>query len=313
MGLLTEEVDEARIAMTGTDQGRTGADAADTAGGADARAGVLAGADGSDRGMEAVEWAARESAARGLPLRICHVLPTGTWGGPPAASERRAFAQRVLATAAERARAAAPDVEVDETVLEGQPADELVTASGDAAALVLGARGAGGFSALLLGSVSEQVATDARCPVVVVRGEPRDGRILVGVDGSPQSAAALGFAFERAERLGLEVHPVHAFELAVAVPSFGFVPELGIEDLHDAATQTLREAVAPWMARYPNVPVVEHLVPGRAANALVEESASSGLLVVGARGHGGFTGLLLGSVSRQVLRHAECPVVVLHA
>lgn len=271
---------------------------------------MVVGVDGSDRALEAVDWAAAEAAERGLALRMCHVR-----GDTPNPADQD---QDVLAAAVDRARQVAADVPVDQVSVSGHPAEALVEAAAEAEALVLGARGGGGFAALLLGSVSEQAASHGRCPVVVVRGPRRHGPILVGVDGSPESRAALGFAFERALDLGVAVRAVHAYSLSTAMTSFGAVPggvmpEIGVEEVRNAGRQTLDAALLSWTEKYPDVPVTRRLVDDLAATALVTESADCGLLAVGSRGRGGFVGLLLGSVSRHALRHAECPVAVVRS
>jgi len=283
---------------------------------------IVVGTDGSERSLDAVDWAAAEAAERGLSLRICHVMPPGR-GRPPAASEggqgrdgsdeREERSRIILTTAADRARQLAAGIRIEKVSLSGHPAEALVIAGAGAEALVLGSRGGGGFAALLLGAVSEQVAAHGRCPVLVVRGRRRSGPIAVGVDGSPQSQAALGFAFARAAELGVPVRAVHAYTLSMAVPAFGFVPDIGVEQIMDAAKQTVEQALGDWQQKYPTVRVTTQIVEDIASIALVNESRDCGLLVVGSRGHGGFLGLLLGSVSRHALRHATCPVAVVHS
>ncbi|WP_043464427.1 universal stress protein [Kitasatospora sp. MBT66] len=135
-------------------------------------------------------------------------------------------------------------------------------------------------------------------------------RIVVGVDGSPASEQALRWAVDYARLAGGTVHAVAAWEY----PAFyGFggasvpAPEFNPEEL---AGRILSEAVAQVAGARPEVPVVESVLPGNAAQALLEASGAAVLLVVGSRGRGGFAGALLGSVSRHVTEHATCPVVV---
>lgn len=274
---------------------------------------IVVGADGSERSLDAADWAAREAAARGLPLVICHVTTATSWSGMVSAEQRQQYASQLLAEVSERVSSVEGLTEVSAMTLTGQPAQSLISAAAGAEMLVVGARGMGGFAALMLGSVSDQVATHAECPVVVVRGARRSGPILVGVDGSPRSNAAVGFAFRRAAALNLPVRALHAYELAVAVPSFGFVPSVGVEDIRGAAERVLEDAVQQWAGQYPSVAVTRHLVDDRAAAALTRESVECSMLVVGSRGHGGFAGLLLGSVSMHALRHANCPVAVIRS
>lgn len=278
-----------------------------------ARRWIVVGTDGSERSLDAVEWAAAEAGERGMSVRICHVLPTGPREGVtagPRDRERGEYARAVLSGAADRAHRTAPDVPVELVPLSGHPARALIDASAGTEALVLGSRGGGGFVALLLGGVSEQAAVHGRCPVLVVRGRRRAGPITVGTDGSPGSRPALAFAFARADELDVPVRAVHAYVLSAAVPPFGLTPDDGVAQVTAAARETLDDALTPWTDRYPSVTVHRRLVDDVASIALVTESEGSGLLVVGSRGHGGFTGLLLGSVSRHAVRHASCPVAV---
>lgn len=271
---------------------------------------MVVGVDGSDRALEAVDWAAAEAAERGFALRVCHVR-----GDVPNPADQD---RNILSAAADRAHEVAADLPVEQVTVSGNPTEALISAAAGTEALVLGARGGGGFTALLLGSVSEQAASHGRCPVVVVRGARRRGPIAVGVDGSPESRAALGFAFERAADLGVAVRAVHAYTLSAAVTSFGAVPggvmpDIGVEEVRSAGRQTLEAALLPWTDKYPDVSVTRRLVDDLAATALVGESTDCSLLAVGSRGRGGFVGLMLGSVSRHALRHAECPVAVVRS
>ncbi|MBD0690301.1 universal stress protein [Streptomyces sp. CBMA123] len=139
-------------------------------------------------------------------------------------------------------------------------------------------------------------------------GKPR---IVVGVDGSPASEQALRWAVDYAKAVGGTVNAVAAWEYPVfygwggtAAPTdVSFNPEV-------LAGQTLSESVAKVVGADPGVPVTRNVLPGNAAGALLQAAKGAALLVVGSRGLGGFSGVLLGSVSRHVTEHAPCPVVV---
>ncbi|HEX5495177.1 MAG TPA: universal stress protein, partial [Mycobacteriales bacterium] len=263
---------------------------------------VMVGVDGSEPSLETVGWAAVEAAERGMSLRICHVLRAA--GGPDLVTgpdwpdetvrpdeldqphrpdgveetdrtgdvtdDQRERGQAVLAVAAERARRTTPGLTIEPVLWSGHPTRALITAAVGAEALVLGSRGGGRLAAALLGSVSEQVAMHGRGPVLVVRGTRRGGPTAVGVDGSPQSQAALGFAFTRAGELGVGVRALHAYSLSVAIPSFGFQPDAGVEQVVGAAGETVDQALSPWTGRYPTVPVTRRVVDDLASTALVE-------------------------------------------
>ncbi|MCC5033857.1 universal stress protein [Streptomyces sp. WAC 00631] len=278
---------------------------------------VVVGVDGSPSGLEAVEVAAREAAYRNRPLRVVHAFVWPSTHMPLGAVEGdlRYEAKRIVAEAEERARATAPEVEAGGEVVTGEALTVLEEESRSAALMVVGSRGLGGFTRLLIGSVAGQLAAHSHCPVLVVRGRTDGtGPVLVGVDGSPAGEAALDFAFEAAAARETGVVALHAWsEWSVPVPppedkSAPYAYEPGM--LKADEERLLAESLAGWRDRYPDVPVEHRLVRGRAREALVEASEEARLLVVGKRGRGGFAGLLLGSVSQAATQHAHCPVVV---
>ncbi|ASW55416.1 universal stress protein [Plantactinospora sp. KBS50] len=280
---------------------------------------VVVGIDGSTIALDAVRAAARTAAGRHRPLRVVHAfiwpiinVPTGPISGGVADGGLRRQAERYVTEAVAEAGKVAPELDVTGAVVDGAPVPVLLGESRDAALLVLGNRGLGGFAGLVLGSVTVQVSAQARCPVLVVRGEPRaDGPVVVGVDGSAGSAQAAGYAFEEAAWRGVPLVAVHAWlEPAPAGPG-DMLPLVYDPDLLAAQEErVLAESLAGFAERYPQVPVRRRLVRGSAAGALVRESESAQLVVVGARGRGALAGLLLGSVSHAVLHHAHAPVAV---
>jgi nucleotide-binding universal stress UspA family protein len=137
-------------------------------------------------------------------------------------------------------------------------------------------------------------------------------RIVVGIDGSDASKAALAWAAGEAELRNTDVLALLAWMPTVAVggPWPVVVPVSAPEEADEAAEATLAAVVNEVLGQEPNVNVVERVVHGAAATALLEASADAQLLVVGSRGLGGFTGMLLGSVSHQCAQHASCPVVI---
>jgi nucleotide-binding universal stress UspA family protein len=179
--------------------------------------------------------------------------------------------------------------------------------------VVVGSRGRGGFTGLLLGSVSQHVATHAAGPVVVVRARPwqADGPVVVGVDESDGTGHALDVAFEEAALRDAGIVVLHAYLPDVRTWGLDLLPE--VEDEHVRRTielDRLNDIVEPWRKRFPAVDVEVAAVDGQAAARLIDASATARLMVVGSRGRGGFTGLLLGSVGLQLLHHAGCPVLI---
>jgi nucleotide-binding universal stress UspA family protein len=280
---------------------------------------IVVGVDGSESGRRAVRWALDEAAHLATPVCLTRAFewPQAATPVVPIASgwpdvDARRDAQRALDSAVVEATSACPGVQVHGEIRAGLAADVLRERSAEASMVVLGERGHGGFHELLVGSTSNEVASHAACPVVVVRGpEPDPARkpapIVVGVDGSDCSLLALDFALRQADATGSELRVISAW---APPPGDGRPPDVDAGVIAESARRTLRERVAGPHARYPDVAVTEEFLFEQPVPALIGASDDARLLVVGSRGHGGFTGLLLGSVSQQLLHHAVCPVAV---
>ncbi|MPZ85308.1 MAG: universal stress protein [Actinophytocola sp.] len=283
---------------------------------------VVVGVDGSESSLRAVRWAADRCGRRGTGLRLVHACQVPTGYRPGIVDEgtlRTAMESQSrgwLAEARQAAEQAVPGLHID-TVLEVAPSvPALVKESGDASLLVLGSRGLGGFTGLLVGSTSVELAGRARCPVVVVRGPgdeapPTEGPVVVGVDGTELSEAAIGFAFAEASVRQAELVALHAWTdlvLETAFPSGAAA--LDFTPLAQEAEETLAERLAGRQEEYPDVHVTRKVVRERPTRALLRFAENAQLVVVGSRGRGGFRGLLLGSTSQHLLQHARCPVAV---
>lgn len=196
----------------------------------------------------------------------------------------------------------------------GAAAQVLVAESEHAQLVVLGTRGLGGFSGLLIGSSTVQVSAHAACPVAVVppAGPDRvDGPVVVGVDGSEISSHALEIGYEQAQARGARLVAVHAWREPVAIGPGDVLPLVyDVDAVEEDERRVLAESVAGWQEKYPDVEVEQRLVRSQAAQALLAAAESAQLLVVGSRGRGGFRGLLLGSVSQTLLHHMPCPLVI---
>lgn len=277
---------------------------------------ILVGVDGSRAGLEAVAWAVQEAALRHAPLRIVHVIPAWAYKLPedaPRAGVARWMRDSAAATlerGAEWARAENRAVEVESRLLPGDPRLSLIEAAKEAELLVVGSHGLGGFRGMLLGSVALGVSGHTTCPVAVVRTAPagQGGPVVVGVDGSPAGADAVAFAFAEAALRGAELRAVHAWSGPVieGSPSM-FTPS---EEMEEDARRVLAAALAGASERYPQVKVVGQAVNGHPVDVLKDACADAALLIVGSRGRGDLTGLILGSVSHSMLHHTACPVVV---
>lgn len=283
---------------------------------------IVVGVDGSGESVRALTWAAEEAALCHRPLRVVHAFVWSLYGldldtppSGPADAGLRNTAERLVAEALDHVAGVAPGVEAEGAVVPGAAAPTLLHESGQAELLVVGNRGLGGFTGLLVGSVGAAVAAHAECPVVVVRprrpGGPSAGRVVVGHDGSPHSELALGFAFQEAARRGAGLTVVHAWTAPVAEGPGDMLPLV-----YDPAIvgrdedRLVAEALCGWQDKHPDVDVRRKVVHMRPARALVAESHGALLTVVGSRGRGGFPGLRLGSVSRALVYHADGPLAV---
>lgn len=188
----------------------------------------------------------------------------------------------------------------------------MVTLAHDASLLVLGSRGHSRVGELFVGSASQHLAGHAPCPVVVVRPAelPDANRIVVGLDGSSASEAALAFACRRARVTGETIAALRAADYGpVHLDRKGQLPEaLGV--FLTEQEQQLAASVGHAQAVSPDVAIGPEFIALSPAVGLVEASQQASLLVVGSRGLNAFTGMLLGSVSHEVLHRAQCPVVV---
>nr|WP_236239591.1 universal stress protein [Streptomyces sp. CC228A] len=278
---------------------------------------VVVGADGSPSSLAAVEAAAREAELRGARLRVVHAF---LWPamhvplGPPEGGLRN-MVEHLVAESVDRARSVAPGLDVTHAVVTGEPLSVLEVQSREADLVVVGSRGAGGFVGLLVGSTAVHLAAHGSCPLLVVReaGDP-SGPVVLGVDGSPAGERAVEFAFREAALHGTGLVALHAWttwNAPLPEPHDGSEPYANPPGaLADGEQLLVSEALAGSRARYPEVAVEQRAVRGATREALIEASRSARMLVVGARGRGGFAGLLLGSVSQAMLHHAHCPVAV---
>jgi len=270
---------------------------------------VLVGVDGSEGGRRALDRAAAEAASLRVPLTVCFVVTPPAVDVPARSPESaRLYGTEVLARTTEWMAERWPAVRVRTVLAEGHPSTRLLGLAARHRLVVVGARGNSGLAGLLLGSVPDYLAAHAGCPVLVVPtedGDP-DGPVLVGVDGSDANRPAVDFAFAAAERHGRGVAALSAVDERRAVPSAGFGALAEVEHVVDLVL----EAVRPWAEKCPAVPLEHRIVDGPPGRELTDASRAASLTVVGSRGHDGLTRLLLGSVSRQVVHHAQSPIAV---
>lgn len=280
---------------------------------------VVVGVDGSDYALLALDWAADEAARRGYPLRIVNAYQsyatavTGVTVEMPSPPEE---SRRILTEARERVERAHPGVEVLTAQHEGPAPTVLLREAAQGRMLVVGREGIGRLAELVLGSVSVAVATRATIPVIVIpsawdRPAEPYGRIVVGVDGSDNCDAAVGYAFQLAAEREAELVAVFAWYQPSRWPE-GW--PLGGDEPRFAEQyeRILAAATERWQAEYPQVKVTTVSDVDHPAEALARRSADADLVVIGGRGHGTVTGMLLGSVARAILRHVNRPIAVVH-
>lgn len=282
------------------------------------------GVDGSAPSADALRWAADEADARGAQLVAVLVWdlfnqrhPDGTRRFDPDYDDEEADAALAHMLVEELGADAAGRVE-RRTVCD-LPAPGLLVAAEGADLLVLGARGLGGFKGLLLGSVSQHCLRHAGVPIAIVHGPPpeRAGerRLVVGVDGSPASAAALAWAVAAADARDAVVEVVHAWEPPVLYGPAAGVAEVpyDVEAIMDAGQRLIDDMIDAATAGAPGVRTESRIVADTPAGGLLDAAEGADVVVVGRRGIGGFRRLLLGSVSDHVARHATGVVVVVPA
>lgn len=279
---------------------------------------IVVGVDGSSGGQVALEWAATRASTRRKPMLLVHAFspdnPTFAFGMGSDARSVRADAERLLASARARVLAVDKTLEVATVSANGFASGALVRASYDAGMVVVGAHGHGPLSMTPVGSVALQVATHAQSPVAVIRHSERGrepyGRVIVGVDGSDESLAALDFGFAEAEARDAELLVLHAWQ-----PKGSDDPTLSEHSdwpaYESAQRRMVHEAISAETERHPDVKVSQEVARAKSTKLLAQRAQSADAIVVGSRGLGGFDGLLLGSVSHGVLDHCSCPVVVM--
>lgn len=283
---------------------------------------IVVGVDGSRAAAAALEWAVRQAALEGSGLTVVHAC------GVPGvmqdfedivAHERglRSVGRSIAREAVDRVRAIDPTVGVESVVTMGHPETVLVEASETARTVVVGARGRGSVASALLGSVSAAVTREAHCPVVVIRSpgvlvERGSRPVVVGVDGTPASTAAVDYAFRMASLYGAPLTLLHATwdlreQAASVVDLRSYADKVNLSEEEE---RLVAETVAGLCEKYPDVSVMEVYRRGDPVRRLLEASRDAFLVVVGSRGRKPLATALLGSVSRGVAERSSCPVAV---
>jgi nucleotide-binding universal stress UspA family protein len=276
---------------------------------------IVVGVDGSVDSQHALHWAIQEARARQLDVDVVHA-----WSPPLSiypvdlavdAAAYRAAGSDVLARVLTGVDDLGADGNITGHLAEDSAASALIAASAGAELLVVGSRGRGGFTGLLLGSVSRTCLHLASVPTVVVppNWQERTTRsVLVGVDGSDPSRAALAWALTEAAAHEARLRIVNVYDLAPYISTMGTAVSPDSELIDKSSRALLDEMTAD--ARNSGVEIEVIATSGPTAKTLLEVSSGEDLLVVGSRGLGGFRRLLLGSVSEHCVYRSSCPVAV---
>jgi nucleotide-binding universal stress UspA family protein len=287
---------------------------------------VVAGVDGSPASLAAARWAAAEASRRRQSVQVLYSTHLPVSGFPPYGYSAEFLeygdihGRSVLDKVVHEIHSEYPDLEVGTVLTRSDPKRALVDASDGVALTVVGSAGNGRVQEVLLGSVALHVAAHGLSPVAVVPGdlEPRQGPILVGVDVHAASEAAIGYAFDEASVRGVGLVAVMAFD---SWSRQGLARKPIALDATESPDEhaLISEQLAGWVEKYPDVPVREHVFRGRPAESLIGYAGHAApaqqpqLIVVGSRGRGGLTGLMLGSTSHAVIANAACAVVVVRS
>lgn len=274
---------------------------------------IVVGVDGSPRAELALRWAVRWAERHGGTVRavmtwefpILLTLPSPIGQPVPPPERMQDATATALASVVEPIRATTT-VEIDETVRRGRASAVLLEEAVGADLVAVGSRGLGRARAALMGSVSRKVAAGAPCAVAVVP-ETADldaaGPVVVGVDGSRGSVAALRWAASVTDG---PIHAIHVFEYPFG-PEYA-VGEFEFDDPDDLGEKLLEYTVAEAIDDRPDV--TTSTARGDARDVLTSPDLDAALIVLGSRGLTGFEGAFVGSVATDIAGRARVPVVL---
>jgi nucleotide-binding universal stress UspA family protein len=285
---------------------------------------IVVGVDGSAGGAAALRWATDQAALHGHELVpvMAYTAAPATVAVPPSftgtapADEVERYQWDALERIIRPLRRG--HVRLRPHVVEGSAADVILDLAVATDLVVVGSRGLGGFTGLLLGSVSREIVNRAEVPVAVVPGQTdaaeRRGRVVVGVDGSDHAAAALRWAATEARARDAELEVVHTIAPAPAIgPPGTLIPPRTEEEMAEHAGRLCDDVVTQVLGTDPGLRATTRGMVGHPAHLLLEAAERADLLVVGGRGRGRLSAALLGSTSNACVTHAAVPTVVVRA
>jgi len=272
---------------------------------------VIVAVDGGPASRAALDWALARAATVPIRLELTTVVELG-WSpvaGPD--DDFQPVYERALAEATRFVEKNLPELKTMSVVRRGVPVDELVRAAADADLIVIGTNKTGALAGAVHGTLPLKLAAHAPCTVAVVpAGWVAGGdRVVVGVEDDGTQDAPLGAAAAEADRLGQPLDVVHAWSIPATL-GVDFGAAVPYDALIEAHTDIVDRALQRVTAAHPGLAASAVLVQGAAAPVLVEAAATATVLVVGTHGRGAVAGLILGSVSHDVLLNMPCPVLV---
>jgi len=277
---------------------------------------VVVGIDGSEDAMHAAAWAADEARCFGATLSLVHALesplnPAHPAEPPPHDERRRAQGVALLEQARDRLTAGHPGLEISKELSARPPAETLIDLSRRCDLLVMGTRGHGGFTGMMLGSVSNHVATDSRCPLIVVHGaqpRPSPGEIVLGLDVD-EAPEPIDFALRAASVLGRGVRAVRAFDPRPPAYEGGREAARLPQGDRDDVERAMERLLTLPQARY-RLSVSREAHQGHPVPVLIEAARGAHLIVVGSHRRRPPYSFGPGHIVHGLLSHSDTPVAV---
>lgn len=274
----------------------------------------IIGVDGSEQSRVALDWGLARASQTGAHVELLHVADDSFLSESVAfLSEAQQASEKMLDAECEYAKATGFSGEISGTALVGHPIAEVEEASKQADLVILGAHTGSKLAGSFFGTRAVKIAAVSHCPVAVVpyqvEGEPVPG-VVVGVDGSEAAKKAIAFAAEEASLRGVPLIAVYAW-MPPLTPGLEYLwSEELVESQRLAAEEAIAIATAGLAERYPDLTIERTIVQAPPVAALLQASEQADTIVVGSRGRGGLSRLLLGSVSHGVLQSLPRTTIV---
>lgn len=286
--------------------------------GTNTRIPIVVGVDGTDQSGRAVRYAVTEAQRQGCGLRLVHAIHETAPMAPMlplvAVETFEEVGRRMVAEAKQLVYDLTDgEMQVETLVQPGSRTHVLCEAGEDARMIVLGHRDRSVLGRVFTSSTTTGVAARAHSPVVCVPATWIDGhengRVVVGLDGSPASRDALALAFAAAAERKAHLTVLHAWKLSGVYDDI-ISSRVSMEEWKVSALEQMEQILAEWRSHYPEVDVEVDLRHQYPAPALVGATEGADLIVLGRRGHGAPLGVYLGSIARTLIREARCPVEI---